>query len=494
MGVLIPIISEFDAKGINKAIKDFQSLDGAAAKTGHVMQKSFLPAIAVVGGLAAGLGVAAAAAIEDAAAQDQLAGVLKRSAMATDAQVKSNEGFISGLSRATATADDELRPALASLVTATGSLEFSQKLLSQAQDIAASTGNDLTTTVDALSKAYNGNMKGLKALDPSMTEAIKSGTSFDEIMRMLADTTGGAATDAANTAAGKFKGLKISLDEAKESIGAALLPILEKLIPVLQTAAYWLEANSDKVLKAALVIGTLATAIIAYTAATKIATAMNVLFGLSLALNPIGLAVAAFALLAAGLTYLYFRFEIVRTVMDNVFKVMRTGIGIAVDVVMGHLHRMYEGFRTIMNGISKLWNSTLGGFSAFGVKIPEMGTLGGWSSNPSTPASVGSGAAREGGIAVSIPGVGTLPPPSIMPIVGGGGGGGGRAGAPSIPYIGVPDTGGGFQRGIQDRIADRGMTINVNGVITEQGAGQAIVNALKRYNQTTGPISIAVAS
>ena len=494
MAIRIPIISDFDAKGIDKAIKEFKSLDGAAAKTGHVMQKSFLPAIAVVGGLAAGLGVAAAAAIEDAAAQDQLAGVLKRSAMATDAQVESNEKFISTLSRATAMADDQLRPALAELVTATGSLELSQKILAQAQDIAISTGNELGVVTEALSKAYNGNMKSLKLLDPSLTDAIKSGTSFDEIMRMLADTTGGAATDAANTAAGKFKGLKISLDEAKESIGAALLPILEKLIPVLQTAAYWLEANSDKVLKAALVIGTLATAIIAYTAATKIATAMNVLFGLSLALNPIGLVVAAFALLAAGLTYLYFRFEIVRTVMDNVFKVMRTGIGIAIDVVMGHLNRMYEGFRTIMNGISKLWNSTLGGFSAFGVKIPEMGTLGGWSSNPSTPASVGSGRAREGGTGSMIPALPTITIPTLPSFGGGGGGGGGgRAGAPSIPYIGVPDTGGGFQRGIQDRLADRGMTINVNGVLTEGQAGVAIVNALRRYNQTTGPISIAVA-
>lgn len=494
MSIRIPIISEFDAKGIDKAVKEFKSLEGASAKTGFAMQKAFLPAIAVVGGLAAGLGLAAAAAIEDAAAQDQLAGVLKRSAMATDAQVKSNEAFISSLSRATATADDQLRPALASLVTATGSLELSQKLLSQAQDIAASTGNDLATVTDALSKAYNGNMKGLKALDPSMTDAIKSGTSFEEIMSMLAATTGGAATDAANTAAGKFKGLKISLDEAKESIGAALLPILEKLIPVLQTAAYWLEANSDIVLKAALVIGTLATAIIAYTVATKVATAINTLFGLSLALNPIGLAVAALALLAAGLTYLYFRFEVVRTVMDSVFKVMRTGIGIAVDVVMGHLHRMYEGFRTIMNGISKLWNATLGGFSAFGITIPEMGTLGTWSTNPSTPLSVGSGGLREGGIPVSIPGVGTLPPPSILPVIPTpGGGGAGRVTVPKLPgLIGLPSAGGGGGGGIGGDVGGP-VTIMVSGVLTEGQAGVAIVNALRRYNQTTGPISIKVA-
>jgi hypothetical protein len=35
--------------------------------------------------------------------------------------------------------------------------------------------------------------------------------------------------------------------------------------------------------------------------------------------------------------------------------------------------------------------------------------------------------------------------------------------------------------------------INVNGVLTEANAGQAIVNALRRFNQVTGPIQIKVA-
>ena len=478
MSIRIPIISDFDSKGVDKAVKEFQSLEGVGAKTGFAMEKAFLPAVAVVGGLAAGLGVAAKAAIEDAAAQDQLAGVLERSAMATDEQIAANEKFISGLSRATATADDELRPALASLVTATGSLELSQSLLTQAQDIAASTGSDLTTTVDALSKAYNGNMKGLKALDPSITAAIKSGMSFDDVMKMLAETTGGAATDAANTAAGKFKGLKISLDEAKESIGAALIPILEKLVPVLQTAAYWLEANSRTVLIFAGVLGVLAAAVITYNLAVKAATLANIVFGTTFAVTPIGLITVAIVALTAAMIYLEAKTEALSNSWGRFGAILRIVLGPLYDVV------------ALLGKLGVIDN----------IKIPSFTpTMPSTSGGLAMPQYTSGGAAREGGTNLVIPALPNVNLPALPSFGGGGGAGGGNNGGGNmqilpIPYVPVPDTGGGFQRGIQDRLADRGdITINVNGVITEQGAGQAIVNALKRYNQITGPIAVEFA-
>ena len=73
MAISIPIISSLDTKGFDKAAKEFASLDGAGAKTGYALNKALLPAVAVVGGLAAGLGMAAKAASEDQKAQDLLA-------------------------------------------------------------------------------------------------------------------------------------------------------------------------------------------------------------------------------------------------------------------------------------------------------------------------------------------------------------------------------------------------------------------------------------
>ena len=112
MAITIPIISEFDGKGISRAVEEFKQLEGAGAKAKFAIQKAAIPAAAAIGGLAAGLTVATKAAIEDAAAQDKLAGVLRRSGMATDEQIAATERFITAQSKLTAVSDDELRPAL----------------------------------------------------------------------------------------------------------------------------------------------------------------------------------------------------------------------------------------------------------------------------------------------------------------------------------------------------------------------------------------------
>jgi hypothetical protein len=53
--------------------------------------------------------------------------------------------------------------------------------------------------------------------------------SFDDITKQLANTFEGAAAQSAETFAGKTARLQVAFDEAKESVGAALLPILTRL-------------------------------------------------------------------------------------------------------------------------------------------------------------------------------------------------------------------------------------------------------------------------
>ncbi len=65
MAVSIPIISEFDGKGITRAVEEFRNLEGAGAKAQFALKKAVVPATAAIAGLAAGLGVATKAAIED---------------------------------------------------------------------------------------------------------------------------------------------------------------------------------------------------------------------------------------------------------------------------------------------------------------------------------------------------------------------------------------------------------------------------------------------
>ena len=54
--VNIPIISEFDAKGTQKAIAEFKSLEGASKKAQFAIKKAAVPAAAAIAGLAVVLG------------------------------------------------------------------------------------------------------------------------------------------------------------------------------------------------------------------------------------------------------------------------------------------------------------------------------------------------------------------------------------------------------------------------------------------------------
>ena len=191
MALSIPIISEYDGAGIKKAIAQFNDLEGAGAKAGFALKKAMVPAIAVLGGLAAGLGLATKAAVEDQKAQDLLANQLRTSAMATDDVIKQNESFITSMSMAKAVADDELRPAMANLVRSTGSVEVAQGLMSTALDIAAATGKDLETVTLALGKAANGQTAALTKLDPSLKGVIDSSSSLEEITDALSVSFGG---------------------------------------------------------------------------------------------------------------------------------------------------------------------------------------------------------------------------------------------------------------------------------------------------------------
>ena len=197
MAVSIPIVTEFDGKGISKAMAEFKQLEGAGAKSAFALKKAMLPAIGVLGGLATGLGLATKSAVEDQKAQELLAQQLRTSAGATEEAIAANEDFISGMSRAFAVADDQLRPAMSNLVRSTGSVEAAQDLMNTALDISAATGKDLETVTLALGKAYNGSTAALTKLDPSLKGVIDSESSMQEITDALATSFGGAATTAA---------------------------------------------------------------------------------------------------------------------------------------------------------------------------------------------------------------------------------------------------------------------------------------------------------
>ena len=384
MAITIPIISEFDGAGISKAVAQFKQLETSGQKAQFAIKKAAVPAGLALAGLAVALGDAAKGAIEDDAAQQLLASTLQKTTGATDAQIKANEDWISTQGRLLGVTDDELRPVLARLSKATGSVTKAQELATQAMDIAASTGKPLATVTASLEKAYGGNLTALAKLAPEYRDMIKDGASFEEVMAKIAETTGGAATVSANTAQGQFKRLSVSLAETKETIGAALLPVIEAVLPFLQKMGQWASENTTVFLIVAGVIAGIAAAIVvtnaamtAWTAATKAFTVIQGIFNAVMAANPVVLFAIAIAALVVGLVLAYKKFDAVRDIVDAVFGAIKSGIKGGMDAITTYLSFVMGVYKAIFNGIATLWNNTIGKLS-FSVPswVPGLGGKG----------------------------------------------------------------------------------------------------------------------
>jgi hypothetical protein len=229
----LSILADVDdlKKKLDVGSKEVEGFGGKLEKFGKVAAAAFAAAAAAAAAYAGKLAIEGVkAAIEDEAAQRRLAQALESVTGATEAQIAAIEDQILKTSLATGVADDKLRPALQRLAVATGSVEKSQELLNLALDISAATGKDVETVTNALAKAYEGNNTTLTRLGVGITAAEAKTLGFEGTVKQLANTFGGAAATQANTFEGQINRLKVSFDEAKESVGAALLPILRQLL------------------------------------------------------------------------------------------------------------------------------------------------------------------------------------------------------------------------------------------------------------------------
>jgi hypothetical protein len=174
-------------------------------------------------------------AIEDEQAQLRLASALKTATGATDAQIKATEEYISKTQLATGVADNDLRNAFQRLSVTTKDVNASQRLLNLALDVSKGTGKDLGTITEALSKAYEGQDTRLARLGIGLSAADLKAMDFTETQKALSNLYGGAAAKNAETFQGRIDRLKQAFEETKETIGNALLPILETLLKYITT-------------------------------------------------------------------------------------------------------------------------------------------------------------------------------------------------------------------------------------------------------------------
>lgn len=384
MAIQVPIVSEFVDKGIKSAIKEFESLEGPAAKAGFALEEAFLPATAALGGLSfAGLNFAKIAA-EDEESANRLAGQLRRSTGATEENVAAVEAQIAAMEMASGIADLDLRQSLGRLVSQTLDTEDAFEGLELALDIAAATGKPLQTVTEALARAYGGNEQALKRLDPQMEALIKDGASLDEVLDGMRDTFGGANEEMMAGATGGFRRMQLQIDNTREAIGFAVLPLVTTFLPALQRLAEFGQDNAEILARVGMVVGGLAAAIVGINMVMKIfATIMAVvkgvtlLFNIVLAANPVVLITLAVIALVAILIGLEKRFGIIsmivrkigdlfgdfRRIVSNVFeaivRAVSSFIRFASSIVGRLLNILTLPFRLYFNFVRAIINRIL---------------------------------------------------------------------------------------------------------------------------------------
>ncbi len=227
-----------DIDGLRNGLKDAEKVVDNSAESIREFGKKAALAFAAVGAAATAFAVSAVkAAAEDEKARKNLEQVIRSSTKATEQQIAGIDKYITAQSIATATTDDVLRPAFSRLIRSTQDVTKAQELLTLAQEISVATGKPLEAVTNALGRAYDGSNTALGKLGLGIDAATLKTKSFDEITNQLKGTYNGFIANEATNAEFKFKQLSIAVDETKEQIGAALLPIVKELADYLLATA-----------------------------------------------------------------------------------------------------------------------------------------------------------------------------------------------------------------------------------------------------------------
>jgi len=354
MAINIPIVSEFSNAGLKKAQKEFQRLEKTSQKVGFALKKAFVPATAALGGLAVA-GAKMVAAGEQAATAnariEQIATSMGLFGAETEKVTNRLVNLANEQARLTGVDQNLIKESQALLLTfkdiASSADEVGGAFDRATQltlDMASAGFGSVTDNAKQLGKALNDPIAGLTALRRSgiqFTKAqqdqirtlVESGNVLEAqtmILEEIENQVGGTAEATANST----DKMRVAFSQASESIGMALLPAVEALLPIVIKFADWASQNTEIIIGLAAAIGGLSAAIVvanfamkAWAAAQAIATAAQWAFNVALTANPIGIVVVAVAALVAGLVLLYRRFETVR----NIVKALLAPLKAAAD-------------------------------------------------------------------------------------------------------------------------------------------------------------------
>jgi hypothetical protein len=230
---------EVELKGADKASKGLGGVSKEAGVLGKAMSAlkggiggigSGLGAMmgpiglvtAGVGALGAGLLGAAKAAADEEVGIIRMNTALKNALPAWDGNTAAVESYIAKQEKL-AFADDQLRDSLGFLVTQTGDLAEAQNLQATAMDLARAKGIDLMTATKAVGKVDQDSIGILKKLGIEVTEEMTK----EQALTAIRKASAGQAEAYANSTAGSMERAQNAFGNAMETIGGAVVPLLE---------------------------------------------------------------------------------------------------------------------------------------------------------------------------------------------------------------------------------------------------------------------------
>jgi hypothetical protein len=347
MAINVPIVSEFNNRGLKKAMSEFKRLETTGQKTAFALKKAFVPATAALGGLAVAGAKMVAAGEQAATANARIEQIATSMGLFGDETQKVTSRLVdlaNEQARLTGVDQNLIKESQALLLTfkdiASSADEVGGAFDRATQltlDMASAGFGSVTDNAKQLGKALNDPIAGLTALRRSgiqFTEAqqdqirtlVESGQVLEAqtmILEEIENQVGGTAEATANST----DKMKVAFSQASESIGMALLPAVEALVPILIKFSDFAAENKDIIIIAAGAIGGLSAAIVVanigmkiYTATTAIATAAQWAF--NTAVGAIVLPVVAVAAFTGALIAL----ERASDKASRTFRILLPGI------------------------------------------------------------------------------------------------------------------------------------------------------------------------
>jgi len=384
VAIVVPIVSEWNPKGVNRATSDIRRAQGGWAKTGAGFRAALVPAGAALAGVGVAAVTFAKAAEESQKASRRLGATLGNVKGIDQSVIDRQEALATSLMESTAVDDEVIKGGQAILATfqklgaSAGTVGGAfDRATAASVDLAAAGFGSVDGNAKMLGKALENPLKGLSALTKAgvtftaqQQEQIKAWTESGDLAKaqeaILGEVEKQVGGTGAATATSSDK-MKNAWGEAQESLGSALLPAMESLAKVTQDVARFVNEHRTAVVAVVAVIAALAAVVVLVNAAMTVAATVTAIYGAAQAVmeanakraaagqwalnaallaNPVVLIVVGIIALVAALVIAYRKSETFRRIVQGAFAAIQK----AVSAVVGWIKTNWPLLLAILTG------------------------------------------------------------------------------------------------------------------------------------------------